>query len=161
MTLLSSSGSEMGSRLYCWDSVAFINFFNGGKNRTPEEISGILEVMDMVDRSQARIVTSETVVGEVLDAASDLELLLKRPQFIKVSPNGPVIRKVQAIRIATRDAKAHTPKFGDATFVATAILYRAEALHTFDRKLLGLSGLACVDGLTICKPSGEQTMLSL
>lgn len=151
----------MSSRLFCWDSVAFINLFNGGQHRTPEEISGLHEVMDMVDRHQARIVTSETVVAEVLDAASALELLLKRPQFMKVSPAGPIIKKVQEIRVATRNDGVHVPRFADATFIATAILYKAEALHTFDGKLLSLSGLPSVDGLLICKPRGEQTMLSI
>jgi len=151
----------MPSRLFCWDAVTFTNFFNGGIDRTPEEISGIHEVMDMVDRHQARIVTSETVVGEVLEAAADLELLLKRPQFMKVSPSGPIITKVKDIRTATRAAVVHTPKFADATFIATAILYRAEALHTFDDRILRLSGLPSVDGLMICKPRGEQTMLGL
>ena len=151
----------MSSRLFCWDSVTFINFFNGGLHRTPEEISGLLEVMDMVDRNQAKIVTSETVIAEVLDAASDLELLLKRPQFLKVSPSSPVIKKVQEIRLAARNDGVHVPRFADATFLATAILYKTEALHTFDLRVLALSGLPCVDGLHVCKPSGEQTRLRL
>jgi hypothetical protein len=107
----------MPSRLFCWDTVTFTNLFNGGIDRTPDEISGIHEIMDMVDRQQARIVTSETVVGEVLEAAADLELLLKRPQFMKVSPSGPIITKVKDIRTATRAAGVHTPKFADATIV--------------------------------------------
>lgn len=151
----------MPSRLFCWDSVTFTNLFNRGIHRTPEEISGIREVMDMVDRQQARIITSETAVGEVLEAAADLELLLKRPQFMQVSPSGPIIQKVREIRTASRNAGVHTPKFADATFLATAILYRADALHTFDDKVLGLCGLPCVDRLTICKPHGEQTTLGL
>ena len=151
----------MPSRLFCRDTVTFTNLFNGGINRTPEELSGIHEVIDMVDRHQARIVTSETVIGEVLEASADLELLLKRPQTMKVSPSGPIITKVKDIRTATRAAGVHTPKFADATFIATAILYHAEALHTFDDRILRLSGLACVGGLVICKPRGEQTMLEL
>lgn len=151
----------MPSNLFCWDSVAFINLFNGGVDRTPDEISGIREVIDMVDRRKARIVTSETVIGEVLEAARDLEQLLSRPQFLKVSPSGPIITKVRDVRSATRAAGVHTPKFADATYIATAILYRVDAFHTFDDRLISLSGLSCVDGIKICKPRGEQTTLGL
>jgi hypothetical protein len=151
----------MANPIFCWDSVAFINFFNGGKDRTPEEISGILEVMELVDRSAATIITCETVIGEVLDAAADLEKLLKRPQFMQISPSGPVIEKVRDLRQSARDASVHVPKFADATFIATAILYRASALHTFDDRLLGLSGHTTVEGLKICKPRGVQTLLGL
>ena len=112
----------------------------------------------MVERRQATIITSEVVISEVLEDAAKLEELMKRPEYFMVTPGAPIQRKVRDIRTAAREI-GRTPKTPDATFIATALLYKAEALHTFDGPVLGLSGLTCVDGLTICKPSGDQTTL--
>lgn len=151
----------MPSRLLCWDTTAFIAVLNGGKHRTTDEKSGLREVMDMVDRRQARIITSEILVAEVLDDKAKLELLMKRRQFMMVSPAGPILRKVRELREAVRQDGGRSLKTPDATFIAVALAYNAEALHTFDDQVLGLSGRPCVDGLRICKPSGEQTTLQL
>lgn len=150
----------MPSRLFSWDSVTFINVFDGGVHRTPDEISGLREVVDMVDRRLARIVVSELVITEVLEAATQLDLLLKRPDFLKVSPSGPILMKVRALRDAAR-AEGRNIKVPDATHIATALLYKVEALHTFDVPMLNLNGRPWLDGLTICKPRGEQTTLGL
>lgn len=150
----------MPSRLYCWDSVTFIAVLNGGIHRTREEISGLREVIDMVERRQARILTSELILAEVLDNAGQLERLMKRPEYFMVSASGPILRRVRELREAAR-REGRSLKTPDATYIATALAYRVEALHTFDGQLLGLSRSPLIDGLQICKPSGEQTNLGL
>ena len=61
---------------------------------------------------------------------------------------------------------AHTTKTGikapDAMIVATALIYRAAVLHTFDPDLIALSELELVDGLKICHPcdpSGQKILI--
>lgn len=150
----------MPSKLFCWDSVTFIAVLNGGTHRSQDEVSGLREVVDMVERKQARIVTSEMILAEVLENAERLERLMKRPEYFMVSAAGPILRRVRELRDAAR-ASGRSLKTPDATYVATALAYKAEALHTFDGGLLGLSGLPCVDGLCISKPSGDQTTLGI
>jgi predicted nucleic acid-binding protein len=146
----------MPSKLFCWDSVTFISVLNGGVHRSTDEISGLHEVIDMVERRQARIVTSEIILAEVLDNAPQLEALFRRPEYFMVSTGGPIMRKVRDLRSARRSLK--TP---DATYIATALAYKADELHTFDGQLLRLSGASEVEGLRICKPTGTQTTLNL
>ena len=54
--------------------------------------------------------------------------------------------------------KIETP---DAQILATAILYKADVLHTLDERLLHLNGSPIVDGLKITKPGplSGQTLL--
>lgn len=49
----------------------------------------------------------------------------------------------------------------DASYIATAIAYRADSLHSFDSHHLRLNGHPAVNGLVICKPKGQQTLLGL
>ncbi|HEV8499118.1 MAG TPA: type II toxin-antitoxin system VapC family toxin [Gemmatimonadaceae bacterium] len=151
----------MSSRVFCWDTTAFIAVFNGGIHRTADEVSGLREVMDMVDRRQARIITSEIIIAEVLDDKTKLNELMMRREFQMISIAGPILRKVGQLRDAARQDGGRSLKIPDASFIAVALAYGAEALHTFDGGVLAMSGRPCVDGLAICKPSGEQMTLAL
>jgi PIN domain len=52
-------------------------------------------------------------------------------------------------------------KTPDAIHLATAILYRATEFHTFDERLLDLSGNVGGHGLKICKPEAKNPQLDL
>jgi predicted nucleic acid-binding protein len=150
----------------CWDSCVFISLLNGGIGRSSDEISGMREVIDLADRQGVTIITStfvETeVIGEVPEAAvqAHLEALFQRPNIVQVAASSEIMRRAGNLRYAAMAAgrKLAAP---DAIFVATALLHSADALHSFDRDLLRLNGLALVDGLPIVKPSGAQTILPL
>ena len=73
----------------------------------------------------------------------------------------PVLTKAGEIRAAARASGRRNMTAADSHFVATALLYCASALHTFDDKLLRWSGSALVDGLIICRPRAEQTLLDI
>jgi predicted nucleic acid-binding protein len=151
---------------FAWESTIFITHLTG-EERTPEEISGLREIVDMVDQHRATIVTSTLVHGEVFSRGVDqtveeaLTALFKKPSFVQLSASPEIMHKVGQIRRAVLD-QGLTIKTPDATFIATALAARVEALHSFDeRHLLRLSGLPAVDGLIICKPHGTQTLLGL
>ncbi len=73
----------------------------------------------------------------------------------------PVLTKAGEIRRALHDAGRHNITPPDSHFVATALLYGADALHTFDDTLLRLSRDPLIERLTICKPRAEQTILGI
>lgn len=156
----------MPTNRVCWDACVFISLLNGGVGRSPDEISGMREVIDLADRRGATIITSSLVESEVLEIVPEsevrarLEALFQRPNIVQVAASTEVMRRAGALRTAAAAAKRKL-KTPDAIFIATALLNSADALHSFDRDLLKLNGLALVDGLPIVKPSGAQTILQL
>jgi predicted nucleic acid-binding protein len=84
--------------------------------------------------------------------------LFKTPSFFRADTNQAIWERAAAIREAgVQDGRRiKTP---DAVHIATAIEYRVDALHTFDGKLLKLSGKDYVEGLKICTPHAEQMLL--
>ena len=151
---------------YCWESSVFIALLTD-EQRSPEELSGLREVVEIVDQRRGVIVTSTLVHAEVFSRGVNqvveeaLDALFRKPSFVQLSASPEIMNKVGRIRRAVSDLglSIRTP---DATFIATALAARAEALHTFDdRHLIRLSGLPAVDGLVICKPHGTQTLLGL
>jgi predicted nucleic acid-binding protein len=135
-----------------------------GEQRDQDEIDGMLEVVDLVDRRQAMLITSAILRTEVLEDINDptvierLEAMFRRPSCVMIDTNRAILEKARALRTAVKASK-RSLKTPDAIFVATGLLHGADALHTFDDKLLALNGRAEVDGLRIVKPHGVQTLL--
>lgn len=102
------------------------------------------------------------MIGEVhdRDVQVRLEGLFKRPNIVQVAASAEIMRRAGQVRTAARDA-GRSLKSPDSVYIATALLHHADALHTFDEKLLHLNGLALVDGLPITKPQGAQTLLQI
>ena len=150
---------------YCWDAGLFIAWLTD-EQRTPDEIAGLREVADLADRGQAIICTSALSIAEVLGDGTQPEIrkafddLFKRPHFQRIPANDAIFRLASDIRIASR-SDGRVIRTADATYIATAIAYRLDELHTFDDKLLNVSGRACAQGLTIIKPRASQTILAL
>jgi predicted nucleic acid-binding protein len=135
-----------------------------GEKRDQDEIDGMLEIVDLVDRRQAMLITSSMVRTEVLEDSNDptvierLETMFRRPSCVMIDANRAILEKARSVRTAAKSAK-RSLKSPDAIFVATALLHGADALHTFDDKLLTLNGRPEVEGLQIVKPRGVQTLL--
>ncbi|MCH7683380.1 MAG: PIN domain-containing protein [Gemmatimonadetes bacterium] len=155
----------MAKAKVCWDSTVFIAILTG-EERTADDLQGLNEAIDLVDRRQLTVITSSLVRSEVLDRGSDagvrerLRDLFRRPSFMIVEASNAISDKAGDIRDALLQSGRRL-KTEDATFIATAILHGASALHTFDDDQLALSGLQEVDGLRIAKPHAEQTILPL
>lgn len=156
----------MPSSKVCWDACVFTSLLDGGVGRSPDEVSGLREVVDLVDRSGLIVITSTMIETEVIGEIEDpgvvarLEALFQRPNIVQVAASAEIMRKAGQIRTAARDA-GRGIKAADAIYVATALLHHADALHSFDGKVLRLDGHVAVDGLPILKPRADQTILSL
>ena len=150
---------------YCWDSCVLIAHLTG-ENRPEDELEGLHEIVDLIDRRQAILITSAQAMSEVLTGPADpslqgrLDALFRRPSCVMVDLNRVVLSKAGAIRQAVRNAGGRI-EAPDAHFIATAVLHGVDALHTFDDRLLRLSGDQAVEGLRISKPRGDQMLLSL
>ena len=155
----------MPSLKACWDACVFISILKG-EVRSPDEMNGLREMMDLVDRKQATLITSALVEAEViglvdqLDVQQRLEAIFERPNIVQVAASNEVFRKAGALRRAAQQA-GRSVKTPDSIYIATALLHSADVLHTFDQKLLALDGSVVVDGLPITTPRGEQTILQL
>jgi predicted nucleic acid-binding protein len=155
----------MPKNKFLWESGIFITILTA-ERRSDEELSGLREVMDIVDRGQATIVVSSSASGEVLNKNGDSTVRdrfhrrYQNPAFFRADTNDAIWQRVAMIREAAErdDRKVKTP---DAVHIATAIEYKVDAMHTFDDKLLRLSGKPYVEGLIICKPKAEQMMLDI
>jgi predicted nucleic acid-binding protein len=142
---------------FCWDATIFISHLTG-EIRTPEETAGLAEVVDLTDSNRAIIITSSLLHTEVIGDSrviAALNALFRRPNFVQMNVSPEISRAAGRIRDATG---LKTP---DAIYVATAIEFRVDALHSFDDHHLRLSGAREVGGLVICKPRGVQTLLGL
>ena len=155
----------MPSPKYGWDACVFIALLTA-EARSEDERSGLLEVVDLVDKGRAIILTSSLIRTEVLEDASSpdlrrkLEDLFRRPNCVAVDANRAITEKAGQLRVACKDAGREL-KTPDAVYLATAIVYKVDEFYTFDDKLLALSGLPEVEGLIITKPHAAQTILPM
>jgi hypothetical protein len=92
---------------------------------------------------------------------------LLRSSIERVDGTFEIARKAEEVRSrgitsakkASQQRKIKTP---DATIIATAIVQRADALHSLEPKHHSLSGSPMVDGLKICLPvafGGQKGLL--
>jgi predicted nucleic acid-binding protein len=151
----------MATPKYYWDTTAFLALLHNDKS--PEEMAGLLEVVDMADAGEAYIITSVETVTEVLDrngyppARERFRKIFERPNYRMVQKSLAIGEKAADLRQKILRLKAP-----DATHLATALLYKVDELHTFDGDdLLKLDGEAVVEGLKIRKPSAPQKRLDL
>lgn len=148
-----------------WDTSVWVAVLEG-EDRSPEELQGLFEVIDLADRELASILTSDLIYTEVYDQSGSgevppkLEEVLKRPNYL-IAPGSPEIQKTAGRIRSLAQAEGRKVKAADSIHLATAIAYKVDAFHTFDDKLLALDGSPVVSGLRIKKPRAEQTLLAL
>jgi len=126
--------SKHGLPNYSWDTSVFIAWIN-------EEKTAPLLAMELVSREidagKATLVVSALVIPEVLDAKMTSEqrekfnLFLQRSNVVVADVTVPIATKARQIRDRglgeTPKRKIKTP---DATVLATAILFKCDALHS-------------------------------
>jgi predicted nucleic acid-binding protein len=151
------------AQLYYWDTCLFLAWLKD-EERKVGEMDGVRDIIQRMKRRDARVMTSVLTMVEVLAAKipvgidSPFKDLLKR-----------VSRQSMDIRVAAlaHDLRNHYAMSGqnietpDAIHLATAIQYRADEFHTFDAKLLALSGSVGGHKLIVCKPETRAPQLDL
>lgn len=154
-------GGSDTARLIAWDSCVFIGWFDEEIDKPLDDMRAILQD---VAAGRCRMLVSSIVRAEVLDkdgfssAGTDFCEFCKRSNVIRASADFRVADKAATFREATRWAMAEGDinaaiKAPDALIVATAVIYKADVLHTFDPTLLSLSGSSLIDGLKTSTPN--------
>ena len=146
---------------YYWDSVLFIAWLKNEK-RKPGEMEGLAEVVSMIDKKEAVLITSVVTRTEVLESSLSTENrgmfdnLFKRTNCKMVDLNAPIGELAHDIREYYK-LQGKNIKTPDCQHLATAIAYECDELHTFDEDdLLRLDGNIAGHKLKVCKPKGKQ-----
>lgn len=162
-----------GRRLFYWDTAPLIAWITDEKRQDPMEMAGLAEVVEMVDRGLAVIMTSVLWRAEVLDLhlttmqRRRLDEAFDGRSLIEVSIDSRILDLASEIRSVQKSSKRKDAiknvKTPDAIHLATAIQYGATEFHTFDGAREGnRGGLLTLDGnvaghrLKICIPRGSQ-----
>lgn len=125
------------------------------------------EVLELLASKRATVVTSALVFSEVLNRAQDAERVRDKLNQLLLRPGFAVIDATLAVSNKAGEVREHVNASGvqlkrnDAIYIATALLFKVDALHTFDPGLCGLDGSPLVDGLRIHHPRGQQMTLAL
>jgi predicted nucleic acid-binding protein len=159
----------MGSKraTYCWDANVLIAWL---AEESGAPLDDMQLVMDEIDGGRAALLVPVTAYSEVLEAKNTPEQMTKFRRFLERSnvvvadTTKAIAEKAGEIRsralVAKPKRKIETP---DATFMATAIIYRADAFHTLETtQLPKLSRTTIVDHLLICPPgplSGHRSFI--
>lgn len=164
-----------GNPVYYWDTCLFLAWLKD-EERPTGEMDGVRDVIERSKRREVKLVTSVLTSVEVLAAKIPVGLdslfhgLMKRINRVGVESKcaglAHDLRNYYIAKAAEYGGKTlSTP---DAIHLATAILYRVDAFHTFDcdgsSKSLGLIPLSGNVGghrLTICKPEARNPQLDL
>jgi len=162
-----------GRLIFYWDTAPLIAWITDEKRRDPLEMAGLAEVVEMVDRGHAVLMTSVLWRAEVLDLHISpmqrrrLEEAFDGRSLIEVSIDSRILDLTSEIRSNQKSSKRKDVlkniRVPDAIHLATAIQYGATEFHTFDGARDGNpGGLLTLDGnvaghrLKICTPRGSQ-----
>jgi predicted nucleic acid-binding protein len=156
-----------------WDTCIWLAWFGNEINRKPGEIEGIQEDIRRFEAQEILIATSTLTWVEMFKAEQTLGArakqrltrLFDRHDVIKISVDMPVTRLATEIRALYSTANDGLPTISlpDAIHLASALLYRVRAFHTFDeadskkpskpqRGLINLNGNVAGRPLLIRKP---------
>jgi predicted nucleic acid-binding protein len=149
--------------LYYWDTCLFLALLKD-EQRNSGEMDGVREVIDRSKKRDCIIMTSVLTNVEILQSTIPAGVgtmyhgLMKR--LTRIGIDTKVAQLAHDIRDQlTKDSR--NIKTPDALHLATAILNRADQFHTFDEKLIALSGNVAGHKLAICKPVAKNPQLDL
>jgi predicted nucleic acid-binding protein len=134
------SGNKIRS-IY-WDANIFIAWLSG-ENRDPDEMNGIAEQLEMLEKGKLIICTSTITLTEVLRSkllphnAELFGLLFKRPSYQLIDVSRKVIATAHDIRdyySRHKEAASTDLTTPDAIHLASAIEEGCEVFYTFDGK---------------------------
>lgn len=166
-----------GKPKFYWDSAPLIAWILDEKRPDPAEIAGLQEVVELVERGSAILMTSVLWRAEVLDILNPAQRRRVEDAFdtqaiIELAIDSRVMDLTAEIRRFHRISKSkgalkniRTP---DAIHLASALHYGADEFHTFDGAkpgtaavggLLSLNGNVAGRRLKICRPMGTQYLL--
>ncbi len=156
--------------IYYWDTCVFLAWIKR-EEKEPNEMAGLREIAAKINNHEALLITSSIIDSEILQCTLDstaqnmLNQIFKRRNFRKINTTNRVWTLAGEIRDYYQKRKEidnlPTVTTPDSVHLATAILYEADEMHTYDqnnltgkrRALTPLSGnVAGIYRLTICKP---------
>jgi len=149
---------------YSWDTSVFIAWIAEEQDKPLADIQVVVEEINF---GKAVLIVPVTVYTEILRTKYTQEQLdkfdgfLKRSNVIRVDTTFPIAQKASRIR-GMGEAENRKIKTPDAIIMATAILYKADVLHSFDPDQLNLHESIIVDGLRITRPislTGQRGLL--
>src|SRR5205823_6021208 len=133
------------------DTTVYIAWLGEEKSAPLADIAAVIEE---IEQKKAKLLVPVTAYMEVLEAAHSPDEMAKFHQFLKrtnvvtIDVSLQIANKVQQIRSACLQSRPRRQiRTPDAEFIAAAILYKADVLHTLDDQLIKLSGSPLVDGL--------------
>lgn len=146
--------------LIAWDSCVWLAWFSAERDKPLESIRDALRESE---DGKSTLLMSAVCLAEVIDlvkspdSGTKIRAYAKRKNVFPANLDFRISQKASEIRKWTIEAnergeqlkKVKTP---DALIAATAIIYKATVLHTFDDGLLQLSEKPVVDGLKIQWP---------
>jgi predicted nucleic acid-binding protein len=140
------------------------------KRETDKPLGFIRMLLDQIANDRLTLLAPVLCCAEVLneagqsDARTQFVGFLERPNVIpanvdiRVAERAAVFRE-RAIEALNRGEIQKGIRAPDAIIAATAVIYRASVLHSFDPVLLSLSGSEIIDGLKVsvpADPTGQQ-----
>lgn len=168
-----------GKLRFYWDTAPIIAWIKDEKREDPSEMDELAEVIDLVERNKAVLMTSVLWRAEVLagalndDQKRNLTRVFQNRYIQELSIDARVMDLAGEIRTFHKRNPQHKGvlqniRVPDAIHLASAIHYDATAFHTFDGKKAGgqKSSLLTLDGnvgghrLKICVPKADQLRLN-
>jgi predicted nucleic acid-binding protein len=163
-----------GRLIYYWDTAPLIAWITDEKRDDPSEMAGLAEVVELVERGRAVLMTSVLWRAEVLDLhltpmqRRKLDAVFDGQNVIELQIDSRIMDLTSEIRNFHSSSKRKDTikkiSVPDAIHLASAIHYGASEFHTFDGKrggknpggLLTLNGNVAGHRLKICSPRGIQ-----
>lgn len=141
------------------DSCVIIAFLKR-EDRSPEEMNGYRYCFEQLERKETKAITSSMTRTEILDSHFPSgtydrfkESFSKRRSLQFIDADIRVSSKAQVLRTQ------YGLESMDATHLATAILYTANVLYTYDQNhLLPLNGIIPDTTLCICRPPAPSQL---
>lgn len=166
----------VGTRpIFYWDTCVFLAWLKDEQTRKPGEMEGVQEVLARFKRREVVLMTSVITVVEACNARIPAPVVgqfadvMQRPNFSRIAVDIRVAKIARDIRdyylLKPEKHGGKTLSVPDSIHIASAILYRATEMHTFDGRdsnkyeslgLLPLSGDIAEYKLKICMPPGPQ-----
>lgn len=168
-----------GRPKFYWDTAPIIAWIKDEQRDDPAEMDGLAEVLDLVERNKAVLMTSVLWRAEVLagslndDQKRNLTRVFQNRYIQELSIDARVMDLAGEIRNYHKRNRQQKDvlqniRVPDAIHLASAIHYEAVEFHTFDGKKAdgSASGLLTLNGnvgghrLKICVPKADQLRLN-
>lgn len=162
-------------KIICWDSCVFLSILNG-ESHPPEVLDGLDEMIREIDEGKCLLITSVITFSEVLEVnmtqaqKDQFQKLFDRRNVRAIDVDMRIARLAGEIRSYYKNLREPVKLLvPDTLHVATAIIYKADVLYTFDGSgrgakahdliKLGKDGKIAGHVISIRMPMGSQLSL--